>query len=319
MLRLAPALVGLAAAYDSSCWTETQGMQNWGVNAGGCYGCLATGADLVAHCAALCVADSKCESFEVANEFVEREEPIVTCCLEHANQKDEAKPNLWLGKDDVDADACKDNVKGRTLYELNGACARADAAGAVDPTVTGACGKELDMFTNTEEEQGPRDKWIEDGCPPPMDPGLLTYLMCWTALLAFTMCFILVACGLLCMIDMDADRRNKLACYAFFYVAIGSTLFHAVIWPVTYWHESVGLIGMWGDILGAFFGLFCYCPCLQPCMKSILAGPPKLPEVAPAPIITVPPGLAVAGEQGQVKYAAEPEQGPVQGYYSPHN
>ena len=56
MMRLAPALVGLAAAYDSGCWTETQGMQNWGVNAGGCYGCLATGADLVAHCAALCVA-----------------------------------------------------------------------------------------------------------------------------------------------------------------------------------------------------------------------------------------------------------------------
>ena len=315
MMRLAPALVGLAAAYDSSCWTETPAMQNWGVNAGGCFACLATGADLVAHCAALCVADSKCESFEVANEFVEREEPIVTCCLEHANQKDEGKPNLWLGKDDVE-DECKDNVKGRTLYELNGACARADAALAVDQTVTGVCGKELDMFTNTVEDQGPRDKWIEDGCPPPMDPFLFNYVMCWASIFGFTFGFIFITSCLLCKIE-DADRRNKLACYALFTVIIASTLFHAVIWPVTYWHESIGLIGLWGDILGAFFGLFCYCPCLQPCIGSILAGPTT--EVAPAPIITVPPGLAVAGAQEQAKYAAEPEQGPVQGYYSPHN
>ena len=242
----------------------------------------------------------------------------MTCCLEHANQKDEEKPNLWLGKDDVDADECKDRVKGRTLYELNGACARADAALAVDQTVTGVCGKELDMFTNTEEEQGPRDKWIEDGCPPPMDPFLFNYVMCWASIFGFTFGFIFITSCLLCKIE-DADRRNKLACYALFTVIIASTLFHAVIWPVTYWHESIGLIGLWGDILGAFFGLFCYCPCLQPCVDSILAGPSAPPEVAPAPIITVQPGLAVAGAQEQAKYAAEPEQGPVQGYYSPHN
>ena len=72
-----------------------------------------------------------------------------------------------------------------------------------------------------------------------------------------------------------------------------------------------------------FYGCQWICFCCLPVMCRIpFSGPSRtaLPEVAPAPSITVQPGLvAPRGEQEQVKYAAEPEQGPVQGYYSPHN
>ena len=66
-----------------------------------------------------------------------------------------------------------------------------------------------------------------------------------------------------------------------------------------------------------FYGCqgICFC-CLPVTFRIPFSGPSRtvLPEVAPAPSITVQPGLAVAGEQEQVKYAAEPEA-----YSSPHN
>ena len=67
-----------------------------------------------------------------------------------------------------------------------------------------------------------------------------------------------------------------------------------------------------------FYGCQGICFCCLPVMCRIpFSGPSRtaLPEVAPAPSITVQPGLAVPpGEQEQVKYAAEPEA-----YSSPHN
>ena len=67
-----------------------------------------------------------------------------------------------------------------------------------------------------------------------------------------------------------------------------------------------------------FYGCQWICFCCLPVMCRIpFSGPSRtaLPEVAPAPSITVQPGLAAPrGEQEQVKYAAEPEA-----YSSPHN
>ena len=67
-----------------------------------------------------------------------------------------------------------------------------------------------------------------------------------------------------------------------------------------------------------FYGCQWICFCCLPVMCRIpFSGPSRtaLPEVAPAPSITVQPGLtAPRGEQEQVKYAAEPEA-----YSSQHN
>ena len=81
-----------------------------------------------------------------------------------------------------------------------------------------------------------------------------------------------------------------------------------------------GMNTLWvhNSFCATFFGCQWVCILCKPVTFRIpFSGPWRtaLPEVAPAPSITVQPGLAVPpGEQEQVKYAAEPEA-----YSSPHN
>ena len=83
---------------------------------------------------------------------------------------------------------------------------------------------------------------------------------------------------------------------------------------------EAGMNTLWvhNSFCATFFGCQWVCILCKPVTFRIpFSGPWRtaLPEVAPAPSITVQPGLAVPpGEQEQVKYAAEPEA-----YSSPHN
>ena len=53
---------------NDPCWTKRHEFVNWGVNAGGCFDCGASGEDLVHACRGMCAADAECLSFEIATE-----------------------------------------------------------------------------------------------------------------------------------------------------------------------------------------------------------------------------------------------------------
>ena len=266
------------------CWTKRHEFVNWGVNAGGCFDCGVT----VEHhsveaCRTLCAADPECLSFEIATER-EREYHGFSCCLEYTHSGKKGAPNLWLGPDDVDGKRCENRVRGWTTYQfstrIDGVpCDHAEPGYTALNTAyayTGVCGEKIDVANEAKDQPG-RQKWLDDGCPPP-NPHLWNFLMFLAFLVAFSWAFVACESSVLWRVKYPV-RKKRLCCWVIVYYLLASALlWHLVIAPAVYWHEFAYLMGL----VGCCIGLVCGCACSALCTADAVYRAIYLNVPAPA-------------------------------------
>jgi hypothetical protein len=225
----------------------------------------AAAAARVEACRTLCTADPECLSFKIATER-EHDYHGFNCCLEYTHAGDKKAPNLWLGPEDVDGKRCENRIRGWTTYQFSSRigvrCDHAEPDTALNTAYayTGVCGKKIDDHTNEAKDQPGRQKWLDDGCPPP-NPHLWNFLMALAFLVAFSWTFVACESSVLWRAKY-AVRRKTLCCWAIvYYLVVSALLWHLVIAPAVYWHEFAYLMGL----VGGCIGLVCGCACLSLC------------------------------------------------------
>ena len=258
----------------------------------------AAAAARVEACRTLCTADPECLSFEIATER-EHDYHGFNCCLEYTHAGDKKAPNLWLGLDDVDGKRCENRVRGWTTYQFS---SRIDGVPCDHPepgytalntayAYTGVCGKKIDDHTNEAKDQPGRQKWLDDGCPPP-NPHLWNFLMFLAFLVAFLWGFVACESSVLWKVKYPV-RKKRLCCWVIVYYLLASALlWHLVIAPAVYWHEFSYLLGL----VGCCIGLVCGCACSALCTADAVYRATYLDVPAPAGEGEGEPADEAAGE-----------------------
>ena len=244
----------------------------------------AAAAARVEACRTLCTADPECLSFEIATER-EHDYHGFNCCLEYTHAGDKKAPNLWLGPDDVDGKRCENRIRGWTTYQFSSRidgvpCDHAEPGYTALNTAyayTGVCGKKIEDHTNEAKDQPGRQKWLDDGCPPP-NPHLWNFLMFLAFLVAFLWGFVACESSVLWRVKYPV-RKKRLCCWVIVYYLLASALlWHLVIAPAVYWHEFSYLLGL----VGCCIGLVCGCACSALCTADAVYRATYLDVPAPA-------------------------------------
>ena len=258
----------------------------------------AAAAARVEACRTLCTADPECLSFEIATER-EHDYHGFNCCLEYTHAGDKKAPNLWLGLDDVDGKRCENRIRGWTTYQFSSRidgvpCDHAEPGYTALDTAyayTGVCGEKIDDHTNEAKDQPGRQKWLDDGCPPP-NPHLWNFLMFLAFLVAFLWGFVACESSVLWGVKYPV-RKKRLCCWVIVYYLLASALlWHLVIAPAVYWHEFSYLLGL----VGCCIGLVCGCACSALCTADAVYRATYLDVPAPAGEGEGEPADEAAGE-----------------------
>ena len=258
----------------------------------------AAAAARVEACRTLCIADPECLSFEIATER-EQDYHGFNCCLEYTHAGDKKAPNLWLGLDDVDGKRCENRIRGWTTYQFSSRidgvpCDHAEPGYTALNTAyayTGACGKKIDVANEAWKDQPGRQKWLDDGCPPP-NPHLWNFLMFLAFLVAFLWGFAACESSVLWGVKYPV-RKKRLCCWVIVYYLLASALlWHLVIAPAVYWHEFSYLLGL----VGCCIGLVCGCACSALCTADAVYRATYLDVPAPAGEGEDEPADEAAGE-----------------------
>jgi hypothetical protein len=159
---------------------------------------------------------------------------------------------------------------------------------------TGICGKKIDVVDVANEawkDQPGRQKWLDDGCPPP-NPHLWNFLMSLAFLVAFSWGFVACESSVLWRAKHPA-RKKTLCCWVIvYYLVVSALLWHLVIAPAVYWHEFAYLMGL----VGCCIGLVCGCACSALCTADAVYRATYLDVPAPAGEAEDEPADEAAGE-----------------------